>query len=147
MTTISSSGSVQQLGTLPEYAWWIRDLDDEMLDLEVDVDTVPLELKSHEEQAVFEPLGRTHPVVVTDMVRAERFDISFFFATKAEYNAFLNLRSKQKVLLLQSPYGDQWYFRFGANRKTKLQNTSPASYNVEIEIIEVDNPDSLIGLV
>ena len=146
MAIISSVASAQIEGLLTSQTWWVRSMSDDTLDMEIDMEQIPLQLNSHEEQAVFEPLGRTHPLVITDMIRGERFTFKMFFASKTEYNRWKQLRAEQATEVLQSPYGDTWYMRWGNDRATDLQNTTPPSYSVSIEVIEVDNPDSLIGL-
>lgn len=146
MATVTSSPSVAVSAILPVKNWWIRDLSDATLDMPVDVTNVPLEITSDEAQATYRPLGRTHGLVVTDVIQGQELTMKMSFYSPAEYGRWKNLRQQQRTQLLQSPFGDNFYFRWGKSRKTLVQNTTPQMYDVEIDIIEVSDPSDIYGL-
>lgn len=95
-----------------------------------------------EPQSVIHPLGRENAVVVSGVIHSESGSLDLVFFDEASFQAFQTLRRSQRTLLLQSPFGFQYYVRLGAVRKSVLvsgQGTNRVR-NVSIDWVEVDTP-------
>jgi hypothetical protein len=100
---------------------------------------------STEPQGVFDPLGRTSPVVQSDVVKTEQFALRLAFNTAASYDAFEVVRATRHVLWLQSPATRAWYVKLGPSRATvwgmgTTKDTSGGKFQLEIAATEVSRP-------
>lgn len=128
--------------------WWIKDVNDSGYNAKCDVMNPEWVTTSHEDQAVYHPLGRDRDVVISDVVRGESFDLDLEFPTKADQDNFETMRKRQRTLLLQSIFtNEQWHIRLGADRVRSLTNTEPKLYRARVSAIEVDPPDAADDLV
>lgn len=125
MAVIASLPSTTASVTITIASWWLKDPLDASADLAVNVNSP----KNHigEQSGTFYPLGATFPVVVADAINGDDGTIEMLSLTDAEYKALMVLLRKQRVLLLQSPYGEQWYVRFNVPRERELMPSSAGS--------------------
>jgi hypothetical protein len=94
-----------------------------------------------EDQAVFEPVARSTPIILADVVRSKTFDFSVDFLVPAEFNLFMALANAQRTLLLRRPWtGEQWWIRIGPKVEVIEQSTTPIRYIVDATAREVDVP-------
>lgn len=141
MADIYSAPSTTAAATVTFAAWWLKDPADPTLNREVDVQQ-PLRSERREQQGVFRTLGRDRPVVVTGPITGEEGELTIVFVTDAEFDAFEALRATQRVLLLQSPFDDNYYVRLGDTRRTEFMaaNGTTRYREVSIGFIEVNRP-------
>ena len=141
MADIYSAISTVASATVTFTDWWLKDPTTPALNSSIDVQE-PLRLEKFETQAVFRPLGRTLPVVVSGTLNGEQGTLDMDFTTKAAFDAFDALRNTQRVLLLQSPFGDNLYVRLGATRDASLKHADSTSQyrDVSIGFVQVDKP-------
>jgi hypothetical protein len=140
--TISSAASTTAAATAASSAWWLKDPTLASLDATVEV-VLPFDTDRAERQGVFEPLGREFPVVVADALLGESGTLTIDCYTGTAYTQLEALRATQRVLLLQSPLGDQWYVRLGDNRRASMTfapSASLATRTITIDWVEVDSP-------
>lgn len=78
----------------------------------------PLEFTTNREesQGIFQPIGANFPVVITDTVQGSDGTLKIETFDPAQYANLEFFKGQQKTLLLQSPYGEQWYIRFASPR-------------------------------
>ncbi|MGI8425296.1 MAG: hypothetical protein ACR2M4_01595 [Actinomycetota bacterium] len=140
-TTLASDGQA-----------WIKSVFSPGLSAVVCLDTHELESVSTEDQAQYRVTDRAEPVIIAGFVRTEQFDsIPLFFQTKADFTNFEAIRATQRVVLLQTCYGegpfDQYYLRFADRKVERLTNTVAQNigkqlYRVDIAAREVKAPIS-----
>lgn len=141
MAEIASSGSTVQSISPTITDWWLKDPDDASANITIDVSNTTFQTEEDEEMAVFKPLGRIYPVVVSDVIHGQDGELEIEFTTANAYEAFRTLRNRQRTLLLQSGWlSQQWYIRLGKTLKTVNHNTNPIWRKIRIEYIEVDAP-------
>lgn len=82
----------------------------------------PFDQTIMETETVHRPLGRTTPVVVSDVILGQDGKVDAVTVTPADFAALIALitANPPKVLLLQSPFGAQWYIRISSARTPKL---------------------------
>lgn len=111
MATISSADSASVAATPGFDGWWLKDPRDPSINREVDGETK--DTTSDEPQGVFLPLGASVPVVTSSAIVGDAGTVEVLCMTDAEFVGLTALRETQRVLLLQSPEGEQWYVRLG----------------------------------
>lgn len=98
-----------------------------------------LDMVRSEEQGVFDPPGRATSIVVGGKVRASRAGTQVFATTnkedEGELMAYLN---SGQTLLLQSPWGEQYYVRFGSEVSRRI---IMGSLYDERRLTEITAPD------
>jgi len=110
--------------TLELDRWWLKDplvpSDNMVLELTGDY----LEVEELEDKGRFRPLGRSTPIITSDIVRDQRIETLNIDTLGYEpYENLLKLRGRQRTLLLQGPLKEQWYLRLGEELKTRIMNT------------------------
>jgi len=103
-------------------------------------------VSSDEPQGVFQPLGRTNAVVLSDTPKGETFSFQLGFNGVAEWSAFEALRQSQRVLYLQTPGSSSYYVKLGGPRVSTWYGgtvllTNGGLYRVEVPATEVDRPN------
>jgi hypothetical protein len=131
-TTVGPLTSVPTTST----GWYIKDPLDPTKNQVIDLDQDAWEFKIKEEQAVYKLLGRSDPIVVSDVVRTIEGIIKPAFTSKAAYDAFIALRNNQHTLLLQRVYmNEEWYIRLGAELSV---HEEPGDYRVAtVDFVQV----------
>jgi hypothetical protein len=123
--------------------WWLKDPQDSTRNMVIDVYSETWNTEEDEEMAVYKPLGRTYPVVVSDVIHGRDGRLELEFTSLASITAFRLLRSGQRPLLLQRVYAglnEQKYIRLGRKLSVKESNTNPILYQASIDYVEVDVP-------
>lgn len=99
-----------------------------------------------EPQTVWHPLGRTLPLVTSDVVGGKTFQLSLSFHSDADFDTFEILRAHQRALLWSTPApGRQWYIRLGETLEeawdtVAMADTTDAQRVVSIPAVEVAAP-------
>jgi hypothetical protein len=95
------------------------------------------------QQAAYYALGRSNPIVVRDVVNGFQMATMYFWVySKADKDALVAMRKAQPILLLQEAHtGEQWYVSFDTNFTIEEHNTSPTSYMITADLIQVDPPN------
>jgi hypothetical protein len=122
--------------------WLLKSLTDATKNIAVNVHTETVTTQSDERQSVLYPLGRPKPVVLSDVVGGERFDVELAFLDEASFAAFEVLRARRETMLLQNIYGDHQYVRFGTTRAASwmLNRAGIRKRVAKVTIVEVDSP-------
>lgn len=125
MATVSSQPSASVSVVVPSNGWWLRDPLDPTTDTRVQV-APGFEQGREERGGVFAPLGRSLKVGVFDVVSGADGAYTFVTKDQTEFLAVRALLVRQSVLLLQSPFGEQFYVRFYGRRSWTLDAPSGA---------------------
>ncbi len=141
-TPFTTAWSSNSNSVTPDYTsdtgWLLKDLTSGTF-IELPLINPPFKHKVTEQQARYNPLGRSRVVVVSDTIQGEEFQLDMEFLTVAHFNNFKTLRNYQRTLLLQRVYTDeQWYIRLGADMNVDEPNT--AQILVSMNAVEVDAP-------
>lgn len=141
MGDVYSDPSATASGTVTFSTWWLKDPANSALNREVNV-LQPLRSERKEQQGVFRTLGRDRPVVVSGPLTGEEGELEIDFVNETEYDAFEALRLNQRVLLLQSPFDDNYYVRLGESRRTSFDAATATDRfrTVTIGFVEVNRP-------
>jgi hypothetical protein len=138
-STTSSATSTPTTAT----GWWLKDPQDATRNIVIDVYSETWNTDEDEEMAIYKPLGRTYPVVVSDTIHGRDGKLELEFTSLAAITAFRLIRSGQRPLLLQRVYAglnEQKYIRLGRKLVVKESNTTPILYQAQIEYVEVEVP-------
>lgn len=128
--------------------WWLKDPLTAASNRAINVGPSTLQQDQTLDAGVFSPLGRSNDVVVSDVIRGDRFPLEVLCSSKDERDAIQALWESQRVLLLQAPVdGDQWYIRLLSRRRTRVTPTVTSSgkgrgpsWRFEFDAVEVDAP-------
>jgi len=123
-------------------SWWLKDPLAPGNNLPVNPQAPSVKQRLTERSASFAPLGRSKPVVVSDSVSGEAGSATWRTFTAADYQALKVLLRRQATLLLQSPFGEQWFCRLMADRQWDLLVSTLAQpvRDTAITWEEVDRP-------
>ena len=109
---VSPFSSAPSITTNPT-KFWLKYPKGSALNMVVNID-IPLPHTRPETQTTFAILGKTRPVVGADALLGHQSSgITIHTQTLAEWNSLQALLATQDTLLLQSPFGEQWYIRMG----------------------------------
>lgn len=118
--------------------WVLKDPLDASFLLTPDIEQETWDYNIKEEQAVYSPLGRRLPVVVSDVVRGLDGPIKFGFTSIFTFALFRAMRERRHILLLQRvSVGQQWFIRLRADFKVSEYLDY---YTVQCDFVEVDPP-------
>lgn len=135
----ANSATASPAAALPLSGWRIRSILSPVTMTPLYVGGDALEWQSKERQSVFYALGRANPVVLSDAVGGETADCELTFLSDVAYASFEALRKRMETMLLQSPYGDSRYVRFGPSRAAHhVLGLSVRKWTVKVSFIEVD---------
>ncbi|MCA1571939.1 MAG: hypothetical protein LC798_16835 [Chloroflexi bacterium] len=111
------SGSVAA-PAIPATRWWLKVVLDPARNIAPRISE--FRFAKPRPQAVFDPIGRTDWVVITEGLQGATG--SFVIAThnKAEYDQLLAATTSGQVLLLQDVLGRQWYIQLGESDDFEL---------------------------
>lgn len=141
-TPYSSAVSAISNIVIPSYTattGWL--LKDPVTNKTIDLPLVnpPFKHMKPEQQAKFNPLGRTRVIIVSDQIQGEEFDFEMLFMSRLAFSEFSDLRALQRTLLLQrTETSQQWYVRLGSDFKVQEPNTGVIE--AQINAVEVDVP-------
>lgn len=121
--------------------WWLKDPYNSNNSMKFAAAGDSFDITESEDSAEFNPLGRKHLIIVSDVMRGERLDnIRLTTLGWAEYEKFKYLRRAQRVLLLQAPFRKQWYVRLGKQLDEKVISTTDEYRELSISAIEQQRP-------
>lgn len=126
----------------PYTGWYLKDPLDATQNQAIDFNGTSFDTVQHEEMAVYKPLGRSKPLIVTDVIRGEDGELHVECDTLAKSLAFEAIRNQQHTLLLQRAYADpkQWYIRLRDDMSKVITNHVPPLYQYKVKYVEVDAP-------
>lgn len=104
--------------------WWLKDPLDPSVNQRVAV-APPFDFRRKEPQAIYEPLGRTTAVVVTDGPRGIEGTLTLWAKDAATYTALDALLRLGHPLLLVDPFARQWYIKVGSTHDWFLLRAQP----------------------
>lgn len=133
---------VQPANVLPLTGWWFKPIYHPSLGLRLYINDESLTWNSDGNDGVFWPLGRRAAVVISDKIHGEQLDIDVSLLTEADRLALETLRGYEETMLVQSPYGDEFYMRF-INRRSfthMLQPNGSRRGSSKVSLVEVDVP-------
>lgn len=120
--------------------WVLRSLTDPTKTISLRINSERLTWTSTERQSVLEALGRANPVVISDVIGGRKTDLELTTLDDATYDAIDTLRRRQEAMLLQSPYGDHAYVRFGPQFVSSfILGLATRKRTVQASFIEVDS--------
>lgn len=122
-------------------SWWLKDPTDATVNQPINVNQPPKTSRT-EQSGVFYPLGRTRPIVVADAMTGADGSVNILTLTAAAYTGLLALLNRQRVLFLESPFGESWYVRLTNSRDTTLQRSAAAApyRQTSVTYVETDAP-------
>ena len=91
------------------------------------------------DRGTYNAIGRTNPIVVTDVVKSATMAFTAYVLTAADEAAFDLLFESRRTLLLQLPDGRQWYVVLMGISK-RLPPGAGAFMYIDINAVEVDAP-------
>lgn len=116
--------------------WWLKDPIDPARNMEVPLKR-PHNQSRAERAALFAPLGRLTPVIVSDTTVGARQGRMVFVEDLADLTALYKLLDSQRVLLLQGKNA-QWYLRvFG---EVSIAELAPAKREIGCSYVQSDPP-------
>lgn len=141
MPDIGSGYTAASVTTLNFNGWWLVNPNDSTYNVELSVIGNSFKRTKKEEQSIYEPLGRSLPIVVRGVMRGEKFTLTIEFLTEADWQKFENLRNQQVTLLLKRGYtGEQWYGVLGAERELSEAPSDHTYKVISVPFIETDAP-------
>ena len=137
---ITSRPSVTRLVNLPSVGWRLQSTVDPTIGTQLNIHNVSLAWQSEERQSVHYAIGRSNPIVLSDVVGGETLPAELAFTSESSYREFEALRARRETLLLRSTYGDVHYVRIGAARTAThlMKGGGDRKYIVSVTFIEVD---------
>jgi hypothetical protein len=142
-TVLSSAYGVSPLDVvLPAKGWFLKSTTDPTYNIPLYVHSDSIDASNEERLGIHRPLGRSRPVLLSDIIGAETWSFELAFLDEATYDAFEALRGRRETMLLQSPYRMHTYVRCGPSRLASFV-THPsgiAKRVVKTTFLEVDPP-------
>lgn len=127
--------------------WWLKCPESPALNAAVKPHSVP-SAQRPARQGVFQPVGRTRPVVVSDTRGGWRGTITFRVMDAAARDEIDALLDSGAVLLLQAPEGEHWpdrYLRFGdQDRQRWIDKAWVEPVLDTLPWVEVDTPAGVV---
>lgn len=132
--------------------WWLKDPYDTTAVLQfnpVDTGSGRLRVREKVQRAVYHPVRRKYPVVVSDAQQGVEMEMTWYFQsddpTEASYNRLRYLFEIQRTLLLQSGWlQQQWYIAFTSDWQEDIINTDPWTREVVLTFVEVEMPHGAV---
>jgi hypothetical protein len=139
---VSAYSSTSSATLAAATTWFVKSLTDANKNISINVHSEDITFESLERQSILNPIGRPNPVVLSDVVGGESFSVELAFLDEASFTAFEALRARRETMLLQNPYGDHRYVRFGGARAATwmLNRAATRKRVVKASFIEVDAP-------
>lgn len=123
------------------HRWWLKDPLSPAANLPVNPQGKATTVLT-ERSTAYTPIGATYPLVVSDSVSGDDGGATWLTTGEPEWQALRVLLRRQATLLLQSPFGAQWYVRLMGPRATDLEASSPAApyRTTQVAWLEVGAP-------
>ncbi len=140
MGDVTSAPSASRSVPVSAPGWWLKSVINPALNMQIDVED--FSNKIEEKQAVFRPLGRSRPLVVSDGTTGYTGALNVSVIGEIQSAQLRALIESTQTLLLQSPYGEQYYVRLTGERTKTIASggASTAYYNFAFTFTEVDKP-------
>lgn len=142
VTSVKSTATTALSSPITKFL--LRDPDDPVGDSFVLPISGDLASSSTERQGSFSPLGRKYPVVLSDAISGEVWQVTIQIKSPADWTEIEYLRGLQKTLLFQDDMGGQKWVRVGPDRQALLRHSTGRKVNqyreVNLSLIEVDPP-------
>jgi len=107
---ISAAATASATTTLT--SWWLKNPLNPAQNIAVTVvDGHPT--SQTERAATHYPLGSNSPAIVSDVVTGRDGQLTVLTTTATAYTALVAIVTSQQTVLMQSPFGEQWYARLG----------------------------------
>lgn len=139
MATIASSASATSSATLTLEEWWLKDVLNAAENKVISPINKKLSLRRPVDTAFFSPLGRERKVKVFELSRGAEFPLELEFFSQAEVEAFEVWINRHGKLLLQAPWGEQWYVELDGPF-TRHNYNYPDYFTGDLTFVEVDAP-------
>jgi hypothetical protein len=123
--------------------WWLIDPLNPTSNMLINIMNESWKQNRNREQAVYKVMGRSDPVVVSDVVRLRKGSFDIEFLGNAAYNSFEDMWETNNILLLKRIYSDvaeQMYIMFGQDLNKEEQNYSPTYIIASVDFNEVLAP-------
>lgn len=141
---VSPYSAVTFGATQPGTDWWIKDPIDTSIALAFNQDyNTDIATTFKEKATLHTMLGRKHPIKVSDGMMGEDGIATVVTATDDDWKTLVTLMTRAaRTLLLQSPFGYQWYVDMDGARNIALPSWLLAQpiRTVQIPYVEVDMP-------
>lgn len=127
---------------LPLTGWWFKAIRHPENNVRLQINNESLSWSSDGAEGVFYAIGRRAPVVISDVLHGETLDIEASNLSESARLDLENLRNLKETLLVQSPYGDEYYMRFVGKRvMTHMLNPNGGRKGTtKLSLVEVDTP-------
>lgn len=102
-----------QLVPLAVDSWWLKDAVDPALNTRITV-APPFQFRRKESQAVFDPVGRSTSVFVSDGPKGIEGTLNVWVKDKATYDALEAILNTGRAVLLSDPLGRSWWVKFAS---------------------------------
>ena len=139
MSTIYSSWSSVAYGSGTGSFCYLKDPIDPTRNIVLYITGDEFSWTTEVDRGVFNSLGRSTPIVVTDVVKAMTSNFTAYVLTAADEAAFDLLFNSMRALLLQLPDGRQWYINILTIQK-KLPPGAGAFVLIDMSVVEVAEP-------
>ncbi len=147
---VSPTSTPVSVATVNDGTWWVKAVTNPTLNRGgVQLLDKPTQSVT-EAVAVFTPLGRDRPLVVSGEVLGDDGTAQLQTSTATEHTAIMALLRHQGPLLLQAPFTDatnvglQWFIRLTGNREHTLEGT-PTAPRRQISLTWVDVGPPTVG--
>lgn len=122
---VSAYGPESDEITVQASEWWLKDVEDPANSMQLKVKLDPLDVGVTNTAAVFQPLGSSTPVVLTEGYKGDVIQITVQ-VRRLEYQRLRDLLNSGKTLFLQSNMDDAWWVRPVGDMGAATQLTSYA---------------------
>lgn len=137
---ISDWAACAPVGTIPVTGWNLKVPEAPALNWLGAAVAADPEWTQDEQAAVFRPVGRKFPVVVSMSIGGADGSMQLSAGTDAEWAKLEAIRDHQGALLLESPYGWSRYIRLQGRSWTESGPPAGARRSVSVSFLEIDRP-------
>lgn len=120
--------------------WWLKDLRDLSLNMQLKVKAEPLQVGTVNTAAVFQPLGEDYPIVISEGYKADGVQLTMIM-NREEHADLKRILNSRRTLLLQSDIDHSWWVRAVGNLEVETQLTAKRTVDplrfVKVTFIEV----------
>jgi hypothetical protein len=142
MATLSSPTATTAGVTAIPNGWWLKDPLNPAANVFVGPDGSSIKTSQPDKAGTFDILGKQRPIVVSDGPGGESLQsLTLLTYTPADYTALKAITNAARVLLVQSPFGEQWYVWI-LKRDRDLSPSTPVApwRHTTLDVVEVDAP-------
>lgn len=139
---VGSYSSTIQPAAVGSGGWWVKDPLDPTRNVRTANGDGDWSSEDGTRSSVFEPLGRSLPVVTHGVVGGERLQLTWHVPDETVYASLELLRLSRRTLLVQSPGGESRYVQVVGPRTQAyfLTPTGQRKRRVTWSLVEVERP-------